>query len=132
MLAGLWDWIRRPRPPSVSHYTLTRLPAGVEVLSDGRPRPYSFHYEIPHADNYLQFRVACMLDLLSDSWTGQRVEAVLRDMLQFTIVREHRVVVRTEEWQGEFQVRCNPAEAGTLLVVIHGGRPGISATRRIY
>jgi hypothetical protein len=122
MLAGLLDRLRgKPRPPPLPHYTLTRLPPDAE---DGRKPRYSLHYEIPHADNFLQFRVAYMLDLLGDAWTGQRVEAVLRDLLQYTIVREHRVVVRTEEWQGEFRVRCNPVEEGTLLVVIHGGRPG--------
>jgi hypothetical protein len=123
MLTGLWDRLRgKPQPPALPHFTLTRLPADVEVT--GRSPRYAFRYEIPRADNYLQFRVACMLDLLNDSWTGQRVEAVLRDLLRFTTVREHRVVVRTEEWEGEFRVRCNPVEAGTLLVVIHGRRPG--------
>jgi hypothetical protein len=125
MFAGLLDrFMPSRRVAPVPHYTVTRLITAGSLPVEPGSRRRTNTYRIPKADAFLQFRVAFMLDLLNDSWTHRRVELVLRDLLAYTTVREHQVVVRTEEWEGEFIVACNPPEAGTLLIVIPGGRPG--------
>ncbi len=89
--------------PTPAYRVVRSTETGVRALLPKTLRR-RFVYEIPHGQNVLQYRVAILMDLLEDSMTRLRVEAVLRDFLSFTTVRERVVFVTAGDWCGEFWI----------------------------
>ena len=114
MFRGVYDYLaggERKREEAVPPYTIVRM-FGSPPVSKGTKHVYT----IQRADDYIHFKAAIMIDLLSDPRLAGQIERILRDFLRYTTVRERYVVVRVGSWWGEFTVAGNPPGSGTLMI----------------
>ena len=95
-------------------YTITRMIGAPPPAP--LPGVVRHTYEVSKADDYIHFRAAVLLELLGNPVVQRRLEAILRDYLRHSTIRERYVVVRIGDWLGEFTVTTNTADRGTLLL----------------